>query len=438
MDQALLDEFLAECGLPGPFRVEVGLKGDPTTQVHEFRQPFLVIGRRGGSDMLLDHWQVSRRHAYLQLIEGRFYGVDLGSRTGTHGGDATERAGWLEPGRAIQIGPYLVRPALPTTRERDYPPLPIVTWTITSPTEDRSFWSMNRGLALVGRSPACRVRLADPEVSRFHCSLVLTTSGVWAVDLLSQRSLLVNGRAVRFARVDPGDELQIGRHLLVPEYDLSLIQAAATRLVAPPGFGMPLGGLGDAAGTRPSSSDMLPALNPTVLPPGSRWQTPAVPAMGMAVPGDPALNSIVQQFGAMQQQMFDQFHQTMLMMFEGFAALHRETSGSIRQEFDEVRKLSQEIESLREETSKLAEVATLSLQQPAFQKADLRRKSAPLDEPTDVLLDKSRTVPPPRMTPPPPDPHVDIHAQLFERLNHIQTERQSRWQKILGMMAGGT
>ena len=73
---------------------------------------------------MLDHWQVSRRHAYLQLIEGRYYCVDLGSRTGTHGGDATERSGWLERGRAIQIGPFTVRPEWPDRAARRPRPLP--------------------------------------------------------------------------------------------------------------------------------------------------------------------------------------------------------------------------------------------------------------------------------------------------------------------------
>ena len=431
MDQVLLDEFLAECGLAQPFRVEVAFKGDSTSQVQEFRQPFLVIGRRGGSDMLLDHWLVSRRHAYLQLIEGRFFCVDLGSRTGTHGGDATERAGWLEPGRAIQIGPYSVRPELPPLPDRDYPPLPIVTWTITSSTEDPSFWTMNRGLALIGRSPACRIRLADPDVSRFHCSLVLTTSGVWAIDLLSQRQVQVNGQTVRVARVGPGDELQVGRHILTPEYDftpgkVSLPRTSFSGLpqVASTGFNDP-------------ANDQLPALNPTLIAPTSAWNRPAPFALDEdALKGvDPTVNSLVQQFGAMQQQMFDQFHQTMMMMFEGFAALHRETSSSIREEFEEVRRLSQEIEALRAETSKLAEATTMSLQQPAFDR---------VNQPSTLPLPNGNASPPqeqpkpvarPKVTPAPPDRHVDIHAQLCERLTFIETERQTRWQKILGMMA---
>jgi pSer/pThr/pTyr-binding forkhead associated (FHA) protein len=102
--------FLAACGSSEPLRIGVGQRDETLLETRTFRQPFLVIGRRPESDLMLDHWQVSRRHAYLQLIEGQYYCVDLGSRTGTHGGDATERSGWLERGRAIQIGPYAVRP----------------------------------------------------------------------------------------------------------------------------------------------------------------------------------------------------------------------------------------------------------------------------------------------------------------------------------------
>ena len=430
MDQALLDQFFTECGLTDRFRIEVSLKGESTTQVHEFRQPFLVIGRRAGSDMMLDHWLVSRRHAYLQLIEGRFFCVDLGSRTGTHGGDATERSGWLEPGRAIQIGPYSVRPELPPVVDRDYPPLPIVTWTITSPSEDPSFWTMNRGLALIGRSPACRIRLPEADVSRFHCSLVLTTSGVWAIDLLSQRPVVVNGQPVRFARIAPGDRLEIGRYVLTPDYDLSLIQAAGHRPDARP----------VASTQRPDpATDHLPALTPTVMLPNTIWERPKFELANDDAfkSADPTVTNLVQQFGAMQQQMFDQFHQTMMMMFEGFAALHRETSATIRTEFEEVRKLSKEIESLREETARLAEATTMSLQQPAFFAAD-----RPGDDPDPESPQNGHSLPKPpgpgprpKMSPPLPDPHVDIHAQLCQRLTLIESERQTRWQKILGMMA---
>ena len=431
MDPVLLAEFAAECGLVRPFRVEVSLKGDTATQVHEFRQPFLLVGRRSGSDLLLDHWLVSRRHAYLQLIDGRFYCVDLGSRTGTHGGDATERAGWVDPIRAIQIGPYSVRPELPVPGEPQDYVLPVVSWTIPSRDGEAAQWTMNRGLALIGKSPACKIRIVGPEVSRFHCGLVLTTSGVWAIDLLSQRPILVNGQPVRFARLQPGDELTIGDQVLVPDYNLARVGGRGPRspfLASTP--------LPDAA------LDHLPALIPTVESPNQLWAAPGSFSLPEGVESraiDPTVNHLVQQFGAMQQQMFDQFHQTMMMMFEGFAALHRETSGSIRQEFEEVRRLSQEIETLREETSKLAEATTMSFQAPAFLKADQHQKLPTNGHaspgPPKPPLPEPSAKPQPKVTPPLPDPHVDIHAQLCDRLNSIAAERQTRWQKILGMMA---
>lgn len=440
MDPVLLDEFAAECGLSEPFRVEVSLKGDVATQVHEFHQPFLLIGRRGGCDLPLDHWLVSRRHAYLQLIDGRFFCVDLGSRTGTHGGDATERSGWVDPIRALQIGPYSVRPELPPLLERASPSLPLVTWTLPNRVGEAARWTMNRGLALVGKSPACKIRLTEPDVSRFHCGLVLTAGGIWVIDLLSQRPVLVNGESVRFARMKPGDELQIGQHVLIPNYDQTHLKPA-TRFRSP--F-MPPSSVPDP------EHDQLPALMPTVLIPPNLWgiqPSSTGDAANLAPPIDPTVNHLVQQFGAMQQQMFDQFHQTMMMMFEGFAALHRETSGSIRAEFEEVRKLSSEIETLREETSRLAEATTMSFQAPAFLKAD-QHQGSPLNgqpgpgapprpgQPATSAGDSGRAAKAhAKVVPPLPDPHVDIHAQLCERLNTMAAERQSRWQKILAMMS---
>lgn len=438
VDQGLLDEFCAECGLDTSFCVEVGLKGESTPHVHEFRQPFLVIGRRAGSDLMLDHWLVSRRHAYLQLIEGRFFCVDLGSRTGTHGGDATERSGWLDPVRAIQIGPYAVRPRLKQQFDSDYPPLPVVTWNLPGRPDQPSRWTMNRGLALVGRSPACRIRIGEPDVSRFHCGLVLTSSGVWVVDLQSQRPITLNGDVVRFARVEEGDELRVGRHLMTAEYDFGPVRSASNRSQPTPGASPTIPFV---PGRPPEPHDQLPALTPTVLVPDQVWSHPAI--TGDINPGDPAalahpsVNALVQLIGAMQQQMFDQFHQSMMVMFERFASMHQESSASLREEFEEVRKLSSEIESLRSETARLAEATTLSMQESAFDKATQVPPPLPSREPRPpVDRNGSGPKPPPnRVVTPLPDPHVDFHAQLCERLSSIETERQNRWQKILAMMS---
>ena len=457
MNHHSLEQFLSDCGSPEPIRVGVGQRDQPLSQTWTFQQPFLVIGRSPDSDLMLDHWQVSRRHAYLQLIEGRYYCVDLGSRTGTHGGDASERSGWLDRDRAIQIGPYSVRPDWPAGDGSGSRPLPGfgshsarpgwlagdgsgsraspgVTWELPGRAIGQAVWRMDRPLVLVGRSPACRIRIVEPDVSKFHCSLVLTPTGVWVVDLLGQKGVYVNGEPVRCARLLDNDELRVGRHALRPRYDDEPSASAPPEPSAHPEPSThpepepPASKAGELATIPPPAELIRPGLSDGGPGPGTGplWPSagPGLPAF-VERPGaivDPTVNSLLHHFGVMQQQMFDQFHHTMMMMFEGFAALHREQSGSLRDEFEQVRKLSGEIEQLRAETARLAETAR------------------PPDRGTGAANGhggRPPMVPEPsrRALPPPPDPEVDIHAQLCLRLASIQSERQNRWQKILGMMS---
>jgi pSer/pThr/pTyr-binding forkhead associated (FHA) protein len=422
-----LELFLTACGSSDPLRLGVGQRDGSQSETWTFRQPFLVIGRRPESDLMLDHWQVSRRHAYVQLIEGRYYCVDLGSRTGTHGGDATERSGWLERGRSIQIGPFSVRPEWPTSGARPPGPLPGVTWELPGRAIGQAIWRMDRHLILIGRSPACKIRIVEPDVSKFHCSVVLTAHGLWVVDLLGQRGVFVNEMPVRCARLEDGDELRIGRHKLRARYD-----------DAP----LPL--------PRPTDSPSTPGELATVIPPSSFQNSavgselsarlrPPMPPVGQGLsafletPGgavDPSVNLLVHQFGMMQQNMLDQFHNTMMMMFEGFAALHREQSGTIREEFEQVRKLSAEIEALRAETTRRAQAAVV---RPAESpRPPTNGHSGPGQ---DLARGQLPNGPIRRATPPPPEPEFDIHAQLCLKLASIESERQNRWQKILGMMS---
>lgn len=415
--------FLSACGSDEPLRVGVGPRDELSSETWTFSQPFLVIGRRPESDLVLDHWQVSRRHAYLQLIGGRYYCVDLGSRTGTHGGDATERSGWLDRGRAIQIGPFVIRPEGPSAPPEEMKDFPGVTWELPGRSIGQAVWRMDRHLVLVGRSPACKVRIVEPDVSKFHCSLVLTPMGVWVVDLLGQKGAFVNDEPVRCARLEDGDELRIGRHTLRPRYDGALPDHGPSPALPP---------IPDLPG--PSESGPATTGGELVAPPAPAW-----PASGRELStfverpdglADPTVTTLIQQFGMMQRQMFDQFHNTMMMMFEGFAALHREQSGAFREEFEQVRKLSQEIEALRAETAKLAESARspgrpISPAPANGHPAPAARRELPT-RPFEPIK---------RPEAPSPGPEVDIHARLCSRLASIESERQNRWQKILGMMS---
>src|SRR4051812_22192252 len=100
-----MGEFVSACGSAGPLLLGVEEPGTPGVSWRVFGQPFLVVGRAPGADLFLNDPAVSRRHAYLQLIAGRLFCVDLLSRTGTRWGDETGLWGWVQPDPGIRIGP---------------------------------------------------------------------------------------------------------------------------------------------------------------------------------------------------------------------------------------------------------------------------------------------------------------------------------------------
>jgi hypothetical protein len=78
---------------------------------------------------------------------------------------------------------------------------------------------MNRLLVLVGSSPACRVRLRDAGIPKYHCSLVRTPQGVWLIDLLNGTGACLNGQTLPWALLKEGDRLQVGPYVLRVWYE---------------------------------------------------------------------------------------------------------------------------------------------------------------------------------------------------------------------------
>jgi DNA-binding NtrC family response regulator len=67
---------------------------------------------------------------------------------------------------------------------------------------------------LLGQSPACSLRLRDPEVSRRHVALVVTGTSLQILDLGSTNGTTVNGVAVKEAQLTGGEAIRIGSTVL--------------------------------------------------------------------------------------------------------------------------------------------------------------------------------------------------------------------------------
>jgi pSer/pThr/pTyr-binding forkhead associated (FHA) protein len=387
-----MKSFLAACGIDDSFQFAVENQNATESRLRLLYQPFAVIGRDLRADVVLDHVDVSRRHVYLQVVEGRVFWIDLESRTGTRGERESQRFGWLEGGRTFGVGPYVIRrfvgdgQTLDKLDRNDLPrDTPLVARAhayvaqsdvalefLNGPSQSM-FKPVHRVLSLIGSASGCKFRLTDSSVSRFHGSLLQTPAGLWIVDLLGQRGIAINDVPVRSSRLVDGDIVRIGRYQIrircrpraqrsepelfdfgraafVPKQTrrshapIDLKLANWTSAVAPIRSGslhgqdsspLPIQAISiQSKVDLVSSNSMLPVnvtqseLNESILAP------------------------LVNQFGLMQQQMFDQFQQAMAVMVQMFGTMHRDQMEVIRAELDQLRELTEEFHALKNELAK--------------------------------------------------------------------------------------
>lgn len=75
--------------------------------------------------------------------------------------------------------------------------------------------ALTREWTRIGRSLAADVRFDDPTVSRRHALVVRQADGVRVLDDRSLNGVFVNGERVEWRALKDGDEIVVGRYLLV-------------------------------------------------------------------------------------------------------------------------------------------------------------------------------------------------------------------------------
>jgi pSer/pThr/pTyr-binding forkhead associated (FHA) protein len=340
VDRCSKELFLASCGLSGPLRLDLEEPRGNDSRV--FEVPFVVAGGDPGTDLVVDDPTVSRRQVYLQAIAGRVFYVDLGSRIEGDREHERDRRGWVDHQRGICIGPVRIRAGVGegpgeladplASRFLDDSPLPVVTLEFPQQ-PGRPSWNVGRVLTLLGRTPECRLRFLDHDVSNFHCSLLRTPSGAWVVDLLGRTGIRLNGEAIRWARLEDGDRLEVGRHPIRIRCEMP------------------------ATNTNQSGRATRPVTAVAVVIPRPERPVSLLEIGNDRAQGPPALssNELVQsimanmanQFGQMQQQMFDQFQQAMVIMTQTLGSVHRDQMAQVRDEVDQLRRLNQDLLALQ-------------------------------------------------------------------------------------------
>lgn len=301
-----MNQFLEACGGASPLQITVDAPGASAREVHSFDLPFVIVGRLPEADLRLDHPEVSERHAYFQLIDGRLVFLDLGSRLGIQQAGKRRKQGLLLREPATRIGPYRLR-FLNEDTEPTHGPASSGFDADETETSDlaegflgktfdvsgldhggdglilglshrsrrHSRAEVRGGITLVGSGADCGVRLIDPSVSSHHGSLVQTPEGTWLIDLLGKGGIKVNGLPVNHARLFPGDEVQIG--------------ASALRVESIPSPLREAGRLGFARSARNPWANAPEAVAKTAAP-QMQPQPPVMPEAAVAPPEMPRSN----------------------------------------------------------------------------------------------------------------------------------------------------
>jgi pSer/pThr/pTyr-binding forkhead associated (FHA) protein len=444
----LIDQFLAACGMGSVLPLRVSSAGWEHTVVRKFQQPFMVVGKDPRCDLCLNGPAVSGCHAYLQVVGGSVFAIDLQSET-----TGPERGEWLHRDSPLRIGPFTIALADDVLEEadrfegpREWNPcvsrsvqgsrMPVVTLELLNTADRQPPRRLNRLLALVGSAPGCNIRLVSTTVSRVHCSLLRTPIGLWAIDLLSGSGIVVNGTSLRYALLRNGDELQVGKFRLRVGVERVLpaeVSAARGADYAPT---LHVAGESVVAASRGSDSAPTPQVGresfhvggesfprqaaDLVRPPSADLSAVSHPEMVLARREQSPLLPLVQQFHLMQQQMFDQFQQTTLMVVQMFNTVHREQSELVRKELEQVRSVIQEVHALRSEWTNLAAPAP----QPAH------TPPPPPPKPARTRTNGSTTTRSAEAS------SKDIHAWLSDRLATLHQERQAQWQKVVSFLSG--
>jgi pSer/pThr/pTyr-binding forkhead associated (FHA) protein len=440
-------------------------------------QPFALVGRDPTMDVHCDDHQVSKRHAYLQVLAGRVFCIDLRSRTGTHWNHGNSRWGWLGPSETVRIGAFLLRLRELTPRPCSRIPRGLPEVRLEFCNETRLPWRMRGPLALVGSASECTVRLPGPQIALFHCSLVRTPAGVWVIDLLGNGDVEVNGQEVRCAPLRDGDQLRVGRFLLRFVKELARHhQESELRSQETGVSSQEFSGHGEEFPLSANPPVMMP-------PPGDGLTLLPAPPVPVTLDAtmqrqllEPLLFPLVNQFALMQQQMMDQFQQAILGMAQMFTSLQRDQMVLIREELQHLRAVTQELHDLQ--TRAALQPAPAANGSPAKGKSE-----GPPQRGDSQIAPEPPTAPParkpfrarPTKAPEPPEPPVEpaasppaepapapvvaaklpeepvppapaagrerqgsaeIHDWLTKRIESLQRERQSRWQKIMGFLTG--
>jgi pSer/pThr/pTyr-binding forkhead associated (FHA) protein len=453
LDLTTLIRFVEACGGPPPYVLE---RIDEAGNVarYSFERPFLIAGRSAACDVACRLRSLSFRHVYFQYFQGTVWWFDLDSRSGVFQDGQKRRAGCLLPGMTIGAGDYslrLVEPAKKLTGPESpsgtphsgpntlivgqQPGLPQVSLEFENGkigSEEKKLWPIENSITLLGRRSCCDLRFADESMSRVHASLVLTQEGLWIVDLLGRGGTKVNGVPSAYAYLQNGSLIEMGGYKMRVRY----------------------------AGRDSQPHPEEAFLNEEARRPRRRSGSRKSQKRGSV--SEDLLYELVTTMAEMQKQLFDQSQLQIGLLVQMLGSIHKSQQDMLRNEMNRVHEISREMHDLqlrlmqqqsppaggfpKPTQPKSAEATPADAQ--SLPEEDLDTEAEAQGGPEDSLPAPSlfsqedheplRPMATPDDLPRAKSNEVQDHAILFQRMQNLDRERNTRLQKIFRAFRGSS
>ena len=177
---------------------------------------------------------------------------------------------------------------------------------------DRSVWDVNRVMTLVGRASDCKIHLAGDDIALYHAYLVKTAAGLWVVDMLARGGTKVNGRKIRVALLNEGDDVLMGKFSIGVSYPKPTRTCAEDSAVSFDVKSLPDGAAGQSSARIGRPPDTMLAPDGVLPPEEEESLAPLVTA------DKESILPVLRQMAEMQSIMFAQFQQSMLLVVQMF------------------------------------------------------------------------------------------------------------------------
>jgi len=230
--------------------------GAGTGQSIKLRRVVSLFGTKRGCKFVLRDNSILRRHCVIVNTGYRYILRDLITEGQTFRNGLKVEQEFLDSGDRIKIGPWEFKLEVVEPRFAGGQDSPVIVDLEPDPSilavediDTRHIGKLGREVSIIGRSPHADFSVADREVSRVHAIVFMYLSRPAIFDLASENGTLVNGERAVFARLQDGDELQIGSRKLrfrsnAPS-QVSTVGSNGKAVLRPTPFASPEGTLSD-------------------------------------------------------------------------------------------------------------------------------------------------------------------------------------------------